>query len=367
MSLERGTIAALGALLFCSAACSPVTGATGDRVPTWSVLDAPPLPVPLANNAVAAARVAGHDLVFSFLGLGAGRDYQAIARSAYELDVERGTWERLPEVPGRAGRLASTAQALGDRVYVFGGYEVAADGKETTSPAVDIYDIREQRYTRGADPAAPVDDSVSGVWRERLVVLVGGWSTSHSVPAVQFYDPARDAWLSATPMIGTPVFGHSGAIVRDVIVYCDGAQEQAPLSPKYALTSGCYRGDIDPVEPTRIAWRRIASHPGPPRYRMAAGPIETGEIVGVLFAGGTTNPYNYNGVGYDGRPSEPESTSWVYDIERDRWIDGPTLIAPTMDHRGLVRAGKVWFIVGGFGRAQQVTSHVTRLVPPRAP
>ncbi|MGQ0733900.1 MAG: galactose oxidase, partial [Acidobacteriota bacterium] len=159
-----------------------------------------------------------------------------------------------------------------DRVHVFGGYAVAADGRETTSPAVDIYDVRERRYTSGAPMPVPVDDTVSGVWRSRLIFLVSGWSMSDNVANVQAYDPAADRGIAATPIPGTPVFGHAGGVTGDVIVYCGGAKVQAPKTPKYAPSAECWRGDIAPSTPTRIAWRQISPHPGAPRYRAAAVP-----------------------------------------------------------------------------------------------
>jgi hypothetical protein len=88
-----------------------------------------------------------------------------------------------------------------------------------------------------------------------------------------------------------------------------------------------------------------------------------GGVVGVMFVGGTSNPYNYNGVGYDGRKSEPEPTSWIYDIDRDAWVEGPRLSVPSMDHRGLVEAAGAWWIIGGFGADQTVSSRVARLRP----
>jgi hypothetical protein len=181
------------------------------------------------------------------------------------------------------------------------------------------------------------------------------------VANVQVYDPGADTWASATPIPGTPVFGHAGGLVRDTIVYCGGAKVQAPKVPKYVPSDECWRGDIDPGDPLRIDWRRIAPHPGAPRYRAAAGPVVAGQIAGVMIAGGTTNPYNYNAIGYDTRPSEPEASSWIYDIERDVWVQGPTLPVPTMDHRGFAHVGDAWWIVGGFAAGQHVSTGVTRI------
>jgi len=299
------------------------------------------------------------------MGIGPARDFGAITKRAYVLDVEQGRWSPLPDVPGSVGRIAATAQVMGERAYLFGGYSVARDGKETTSPAVDILDIRAAGYSRGADIPVPVDDSVSGVWRDSRIYLVGGWSVSDNVAAVQIYDPASDTWAVASQMVGAPVFGHSGGIVRDVIVYCGGARVQASGTPKYVANEECYRGDINPSEPTSVMWRRIANHPGPSRYRAAAGPVETADLAGIMFVGGTSNPYNYNGVGYDSAPSEPEMSSWIYDTGRDTWVEGPRLTTPTMDHRGLVFTSGAWWTVGGYGSGQKVQRSVTRLVPSR--
>ena len=86
-----------------------------------------------------------------------------------------------------------------------------------------------------------------------------------------------------------------------------------------------------------------------------------GAATGILFVGGTANPYNYNGIGYDGRPAGPDAASWIYDTARDAWIAGPTLEAPTMDHRGLVTAAGAWWTIGGFGAGQSVTARGTRI------
>ncbi|MGE0812869.1 MAG: Kelch repeat-containing protein [Vicinamibacterales bacterium] len=367
--MTRSRTCVLASILGATAAVAcggppPDAGRTPDTSPPAAGLRVDPgpnLPLPITNNAVAGAVVDGRPWVFSFLGLGAARDYQAITRQALALDVDAGRWEALPDVPGRVGRIAATAQAIGDRVYVFGGYEVAADGAETTSPATNVYLVRERRFVRGADAPVALDDAVSGVWRDRLIYMVSGWSTDRTVTTVQAYDPSGDRWIAATPIPGTPVFGHAGGIVGDTIVYCGGARMLAGGSPKYGISAECYRGDIDPAAPASIAWRAIAPHPGPARYRAAAGPVRMTGRAGILFVGGTANPYNYNGIGYDGRPSEPEATSWLYDTAADGWIEGPRLGLPTMDHRGLVGAGDAWWIVGGFEPGQTVSAAVSRL------
>ena len=74
-----------------------------------------------------------------------------------------------------------------------------------------------------------------------------------------------------------------------------------------------------------------------------------------MFAGGTSNPYNYNGIGYDGRPSEPVAMTFGFDTKRGTWEQGPPLTAPSMDHRGMAIVGDTAWIMGGM-RARQVVS-----------
>lgn len=329
-----------------------------DTVPgRWA--PAPPLPRALANNAVAAVPMDGRLTLFSFLGLDSTRRWTGIVRDAFRWERGSGAWRRIAPVPGREGRLAATAQALRGRIYLLGGYTVGAAGDEVSLPNVDIYDPASGSWSSGAAIPVPVDDAVSGVWRDSLVYLVSGWSQRDNVADVQVYDPGRDRWSAATPIPGSPVFGHAGGIVGDAIVYCDGVRVDPSRDPRFVLTEECWRGDIDPDHPERIAWGRLPPHPGGPKYRAAAGAVPARGL--VVFAGGTDNPYNYDGVGYDGRPSAPSAATFAYDVVMGRWLLGPRKARPTMDHRGLVGAGDRYYVVGGMTSGREVTAHVGEL------
>src|SRR3569832_1788405 len=67
------------------------------------------LPLPLSNNAVAAAKVNKMLVVFSFMGIGAQKTWGAISNKAFGLDTETGKWSEIRPVPGPAGRLGSIA------------------------------------------------------------------------------------------------------------------------------------------------------------------------------------------------------------------------------------------------------------------
>lgn len=316
---------------------------------SWS--EAARLPVPVTNNAVAAVSVKGGDFIFSFSGLDSTRTHSGIHSRAFRYDAARDEWS---EVRGPAvGRIAATAQAVRGKIYLFGGYTVAADGSEKTLPSVDIYDPLHDSWSAGASIPVPVDDAVSGVWNDSLIYLISGWHDRDNVRNVQVYDPFSDTWRQATPIPGPRVFGHSGAIVGNTIVYVDGVRRM-PTRPRYRITDAAYVGEIDPEDPGKIEWRELPSHPGPPLYRMAAAATESR----VIFAGGTANPYNYDGVGYDGEPSEPVRTVFAYYVESGRWEALPAKPLASMDHRGFAVGGGRLYIPGGMLEGQRVTSRV---------
>ena len=315
-------------------------------------ISAPPLPVPVTNNAVAAWTDGARTTVYSFLGLDSTKAWNGVTNRAFEWAIGRQTWEEIEPVPG-PGRLAATAQAVGGRVFVFGGYTVAEDGSERSLPHVDVYDPRSGRWSRGAPMPIPVDDAVSGVWADSLIFLISGWHDRDNVTNVQVYDPFSDTWRQATPIPGRPVFGHTGAIAGNTIVYIDGVRRNAG-TPRYEIEPTSWRGEIDPTDPARIVWTRLPAHPAPALYRAAA--VAVGDE--VLFAGGTDNPYNYDGIGYDGTPSRPRDDVFGFNVKTGTWRRLPSLATPSMDHRGMVLAGDRLVIVGGMVGDQIVASQV---------
>ena len=170
--------------------------------------------------------------------------------------------------------------------------------------------------------------------------------------------PNSVRWEQATPTPGPAVFGHAGGIVGNSIVYCDGVAVEAhgDRRREFVAVPDCLLGIIDPEDGRRIDWRTIPYHPGLPRYRMAAAGVEW--LDAVLFVGGSDNPYNFDGIGYNGTPSEPAGGALLFNIDEQRWrvvdFDGEA----TMDHRGLVPFKGQWLTVGGMTADQRVTDRV---------
>ena len=155
-----------------------------------------------------------------------------------------------------------------------------------------------------------------------------------------------------------PVFGHAGAVVGDTIVYIDGAHKNpAGDKPRFVASDECWMGKIDHHDPAKIQWSKFPTIREP---RATASRREARKkIMKIYFSGGTDNPYNYNGVGYNGQPAEPSPVTFAFNMRTSKWetinLNTPD---PTMDHRGLLVIQEGLVIIGGMEKGQQVTSKV---------
>jgi len=315
-------------------------------------------PAAITNNAVAFAEVDGAPTVFSFGGLKAGKTYRDVTAAAFAVDLKSGARRALPPLPDGKGRLASVAVTVGGMIYVFGGYTVGKDGAEASTPDVFAFDPHGKTYRRVAPMPTPVDDSVAFVYRKRFVYLVSGWSNDGNVAAVQIYDTKSDTWSRATNYPGTPVFGHAGGIVDRTLMIVGGvtAEVQANGRNRYTASDEAWYGEIDETDHKIIHWRRVRTPPVKTCYRIAA--VGSARLNAIVFAGGTDNPYNYNGVGYDKRPSTPSAEVFAFDVSRGNWIVAVPKPIATMDHRGLVEWNGRFHTLGGMDRRQRAIGAV---------
>ena len=324
----------------------------------------PSLPDPVSNNAVTSVDNGdGTFTLLSFMGLN-GPDFQDITPATYRLDWPGGSWDRVADSPLLASRpkIAANAVTVGNQVYLQGGYSVRRF-VERTEDRFFRYDLDSDEFLELAPPPVPVDDTVSGVFQDRYIYLVSGWNgpTSNNVLTVQFYDTQTDTWELATDLPGPNrgLFGHNGTIIDDRIVVFDGTR----TGPDgFTISDEVMVGQIDPEgtgDLTNIAWETLAAHPGDPTYRAA---VSQGAALDdqLLLLGGTDNPYNFEGIGYNGQPSEPLDQVLLFDPVSQEWtsvdVDGNVL--PTMDHRGLVSVGDGFATIGGMTGPGIVTDEV---------
>ena len=312
------------------------------------------LPIAHANNAVAAAINENGALTFySFNGLTAEKTWNATSHEAFACVPQKGC-NAIAPVPVEKGRLASVAVTLGNHIYLFGGYTVAEDNAEVSTPEVFKFDPKDESYKRVTDMPMPVDDMVAFTYNERYIYLVSGWHNDGNVSLVQVYDTETDQWFRATDYPGAPVFGHAGGSVDNKFLIADGVAVVGVKDGRrqFGAVDEVWLGEIDEINPSNIKWRAIEAHPGRPLYRMAAaGHEDSGQIV---FVGGGDNPYNYNGIGYDGEPSVPSTRIFGFDIETESWVDLGVRPKATMDHRGLLFVGEKMCTLGGLDAALNV-------------
>ena len=320
----------------------------------------PALPEPVSNNAVAKVDTDQGSYFLSFMGLGAGKTHLDIHNKVWALKLGSNAWHNKAPVPAStqlSGRLAATAVGVGKYAYVFGGYTVAGDNTELSVPDAYRYDVEKDQYQRLANMPVPVDDSVALNYNDQYIYLISGWHNDGNVNLVQVYDIAKDSWSQASPFLGDAVFGHAGAIKDNLMIICDGVKTVAFADKHrgFAAKAQCLKGVIDPQDPREISWHSLAHPTGKAHYRMAAGTIN-GNLV---FIGGSPNPYNYNGIGYNGKPSSPSSQVWRFDIPSNRWQRMEHAEKATMDHRGLLAHEGTAYRIGGIGEKQKVLDQIT--------
>lgn len=318
----------------------------------------PALPEATANNSVAKVSTENGDYLVSFMGLGSGKDYPDVHNKVWSLKLGEQNWRASTPVPSTispVGRLASTAVGIGAYAYVFGGYTVDKDHNEISSPDVYRFDVEKNSYKKLTPMPVPVDDSVALVYQNRFIYLISGWHNDGNVNLVQVYDIQTDSWQQASPFLGTSVFGQAGAISGNVMVICDGVGvvPHANKRRSFKGVAQCFKGEINPKTPYKVDWRVLKHPTGKARYRMAAGTYNKS----MYFVGGSENPYNFNGIGYNGVPSTASNNIWRFDVNTNGWQMYESKEA-TMDHRGLIIWGDIGLTIGGMNSKQQVLNKI---------
>ncbi len=348
------------AAAFTLAACEPAV----EVEPVTEVVDFE-LPEPITSNAVAVAEGPDGPTIYSFNGLQLDKSWRGISKAAFSCVIAKQECKVIASVPVSEGRLASAAVTIAGKVYIFGGYTVAEEGDEVSTPELFAFDPKTGRYEAKTDIPTPVDDTVAVAYKDHYIYLISGWHDEGNISLVQLYDTQFDIWSVASEFPGEPVFGHAGGLANGSIIVSDGVAVAPQLvdgKRKFVAAKFTWRGDIDPGDPRIINWRRVDDHAGPARYRMAA--IGDNGLGQVIFAGGGDNPYNYNGVGYDGVPAKPSGGYFAYDLKIDQWQELGRLAEPSMDHRALAKSGEDYYIVGGMDEDLEVLNRIVKFRVP---
>ncbi len=317
------------------------------------------LPLPVSNNAVASLEIKDEQWIASFNGLGSAKDWKSVTNSAFLWHSKTNQWLQLPDVPGKKGRLASTAVTMKQTMWIIGGYTVAEDGEEVSTP--DIYSIAPpwKSFQHEAKMPTPVDDTVALVSQQQFLILVSGWFDKGNVDKIQIYDNHKKLWKSELTFPGVPVFGHTGALIDNKILIVDGVGVVGEKAGKrqFAAINQTWLGEFKDKKLSNITWKKLPPHPGKARYRM--GSLVDKKRGLIIFVGGSDNPYNYNGIGYNDEPSKPVAELLIFDVKQSCWLNTSSKGVNVMDLRGVIAVGNRILAIGGMNAQQKVLKQVS--------
>jgi N-acetylneuraminic acid mutarotase len=149
-----------------------------------------PMPTPRANAAAAALG----DAVYVI----GGYPVEGTSDLVERYDVKTNTWSTATKLPRPRG--ASAAATLNDRIYVAGGYYPLAQDEEIATNSVIAFDPRKRAW----QPMAPMP-TARGFLRlvaagNHLYAIGGLAADGNSLTTVERYDPRTDRWTMLAPM-----------------------------------------------------------------------------------------------------------------------------------------------------------------------
>lgn len=325
----------------------------------WTIEEMAPMPEPVTNNAVCEGFISGFagniPYVFSFGGINSTLVYTGIHNKSWRYNTETDIWESIADIPGPEKTIATSASYVNGKIYIMGGYTVAANGNEVSSDKVYIYNVQNNIFeTNGAAIPVAIDDQVQCVYHDSLIYIVSGWSNTGNVNNVQIYDTYNDTWQVGTSVPNTSdfkVFGSNGTIVNDTLYYYGGAN----TTTNFPATNRLKKGYINPNDPTNINWS-LDDFNLFTAYRLACTSVEDT----VFWIGGSETSYNYNAVAYDGSGIvDPKNITIRY---HKQYIETVVSNPLPMDLRGIASVSShIKFLCGGIETNAKVSNKTLKL------
>lgn len=132
--------------------------------------------------------------------------------SVAAFDIEAGTWSDLPPLP--EPRSSFDAAVLGNRVYVFGGWNLSVDDEESTwhqtAWSLDLSDPQADWKPTAEPPFQRRAVSVAAV-AGKLFVIGGMRPEGGPTTRVDIYDPQSDQWTVGPAIPGSGMSGFGSA------------------------------------------------------------------------------------------------------------------------------------------------------------
>ncbi len=305
------------------------------------------LPLPISGNATALIKTEQGRKLYVFNGLVQLPDgkikltneawYAQIPRSSEgastQIDWSKLEWRSLQSVPSvqkQKGRYVTTATVLNEKIYLLGGYStnrISAPNRQLNEQNVsDFYSFtpEENSYVRLEDLPVPVDDTVVVPMQDRYLYVISGWHKDGPVNLVQVFDSYKNEWFQASPLPFAGAFGHAGGGFENQLLICDGQSPKSDIATSTILqvTQGCWLGEIDLINPSKITWRKWVHPSEQGRFRMAS--VTDQESGDLWMLGGATRAFDLYGQTFDPNknskiPTTPSSEIWRYSFNEQSW------------------------------------------------
>jgi hypothetical protein len=180
--------------------------------PTTDMWNAGLAPMPTARQGLAAAVVG--NAIYAIGGREVGGPNGPGKLDAVErYDIDTDTWTSVAPLP--APRSDMAAATVGNKVYVFGGF----DARGNVLNDVDMYDPVKDTWTTGFAPMPTARGAMYGVaTKGGEVYVIGGWDgIGNGLATNEAYKVAQDTWTAGLPLMPTAraeagACGHGGRI-----------------------------------------------------------------------------------------------------------------------------------------------------------
>lgn len=246
------------------------------------------------------------------VGLGWGDPASSLGRVEV-YDPVSDNWELRSDIP--TSRSSAAAAVFKNRCYVIGGANSGGPLSPPALSAVEIYDPETDTWTSGAPLPEPRGTAGSAVVKGKIY-LVGGskniWWAVEQTAAIDIYDPKKDKWSRGADM-PTPRQGMGVAAVDGLIYAVGGSNHELGL---YASKI------VERYDPATDKWTRVADLPQARDFLTAVA------LDGKLYAlGGVSNSasqFDGNALGTDTVfRYDPKIDKWVKRADMQKVRHGP--------------------------------------------